>query len=75
MSDLIDEYFRVCERVGFDDFGHPRLEALRNRMSRAQVASVALRLRREGEQTMRKAAALETFAKARRGEAANDNKA
>jgi hypothetical protein len=75
MSDLIDDYFRVCKEVGFDDFGHPRLEALRNRMSPAQRASAALRLRRAGERTMRKAAALETFAKARRGEAANDNQA
>jgi hypothetical protein len=34
MTNLVDEYFAVLEKVGVDDFWHPELEALRQRMTR-----------------------------------------
>jgi hypothetical protein len=34
MTNLVDEYFAVLEKVGVDDFWHPELEALRQRITR-----------------------------------------
>jgi hypothetical protein len=64
----------LAERV-FDDFGHPRLEALRNRMSPAQRAAVASWLRRDGAELKAEADALASYAKAKRAAPANDNQA
>jgi hypothetical protein len=72
MQDLVDEYFRVCGEVGFGDFHHPRLEALRNRMSHAQMRAIQERLMHEAAEAKREAAALEKYGKAKFG-GVNDN--
>ena len=71
---LIDQYFAVLEKVGADDFWHPELEGLRQRMSEAERLAVRVRLQEEGEAAAKEAEALEEFGR-RKGfiRRANDN--
>jgi hypothetical protein len=71
MTNLVDRYFTVLQRVGIDDFEHPDLEALRRQMSNEELGALQARLVAEGEATLKEADQLEKFGQHKFG--ANDN--
>jgi len=69
---LIDQYCRIADEGA--EFGDPRLEMLRERMSRAEVAQVVDRLRAEGEALHKEADELRAEARRRKSPTpTNDN--
>jgi hypothetical protein len=71
MTNLVDRYYAVLERVGFDDFDHPDLEAIRQQMSDEERRTLSARLIEEGEANLAEAKALKKFGERKFG--ANDN--
>ena len=71
MTNLVDQYFTVLQRVGVNDFDHPELEGLRRQMSDEERSLVIARLEEEGQAALAEADALEKFGQRKFG--ANDN--
>jgi hypothetical protein len=71
MTNLVDRYFAVLEKIGVDDFGHPDLEALRRQMSDEEIGALQTRLVEEGEAALKEADQLEKFGQRKFG--VNDN--
>ena len=71
MTNLVDQYFTVLQRVGVNDFDHPELEGLRRQMSDEERSLVIARLEEEGHAALAEADQLEKFGQRKFG--ANDN--
>jgi DNA-binding MarR family transcriptional regulator len=62
MTNLVDQYFAVLEKVGYEDFQHPDLEVLRLQMSEEDRRAVRARLTEESKAAIEEAEELEEFA-------------